>query len=423
MGNHQQRDVPVSGAAKQNICSPGGNNRRVLGDIGNLVNVQGVVGIQGKALRNRPVTRSFVAQLLSNAQDAHEKRHIPAIPVGAVAKRVASMAITVKPMPDTVIQISPDTEEINKKPKSHRRSSKKKVHTLTSVLTARSKAACGGDANNKPKETIVDIDGADANNILAAVEYVDDLYKFYKLTETSSMVHDYMDSQNQINGFMRMILVDWLIEVHNHFELTPETLYLTINIVDRYFAMSQVVRREMQLVGISAMLIASKYEEIWAPEVNDFVYISDMAYTREQILVMEKSILGKLGWTLTVPTPYHFLVRFVKAAVADKEMEDMTFFLAELGLMRYAMIKYCPSMFAASAVYAAQSTLKKTPLWNETLKFHTGFAEAQLIECAKKLVGFHSAAPEHTLGVVYKKYSSSERSAVALHPPANNLLD
>ncbi|KAK9266076.1 hypothetical protein L1049_003538 [Liquidambar formosana] len=73
-----------------------------------------------------------------------------------------------------------------------------------------------------------------------------------------------MDTQPEINEKMRAILVDWLIEVHNKFELMPETLYLTINIVDRFLSVKTVPRRELQLVGISAMLMASKYEEIWA---------------------------------------------------------------------------------------------------------------------------------------------------------------
>jgi len=76
-----------------------------------------------------------------------------------------------------------------------------------------------------------------------------------------------MDSQPEINERMRSILIDWLIEVHQKFELNQETLYLTINIVDRYLAVTTTSRRELQLVGMSAMLIASKYEEIWAPEV------------------------------------------------------------------------------------------------------------------------------------------------------------
>ncbi|EHA8588867.1 putative G2/mitotic-specific cyclin S13-7 [Cocos nucifera] len=118
-----------------------------------------------------------------------------------------------------------------------------------------------------------------------------------------------------------------------------------------------------------------------------------------------------------------FLVRFLKAAMLDKEMEHMAFFLAELGLMHYSMIMYCPSLIAASAVYAARCTLKKTPFWSETLKHHTGFSEPQLLDCAQDLVSFHSKAAETELKVVFSKYSSPRCGAVALHPPATELLD
>lgn len=138
------------------------------------------------------------------------------------------------------------------------------------------------------------------------------------MVQNESRVFDYIDLQPEINERMRAILIDWLIEVHNKFELMPETLYLTVNIVDRYLATKTVTRKELQLVGISAMLMASKYEEIWAPEVNDFVCISDRAYTHQQVLVMEKKILGQLEWNLTVPTPYVFLVRFIKASVPNE---------------------------------------------------------------------------------------------------------
>lgn len=131
-----------------------------------------------------------------------------------------------------------------------------------------------------------------------------------------------MDSQPEVNENMRAILVDWLVDVHTKFELSPETFYLTINIIDRFLAVKIVPRKELQLVGISAMLIASKYEEIWAPEVNDFVCLSDRAYTHGQILIMEKKILGKLEWTLTVPTLYVFLVRFIKASLPDILVSD-----------------------------------------------------------------------------------------------------
>ena len=86
--------------------------------------------------------------------------------------------------------------------------------------------------------------------------------------QNESRPNDYMDRQPEINEKMRAILVDWLIDVHHKFELSPETLYLTVNIIDRFLSVKNVPRRELQLLGISATLMASKYEEIWAPEVK-----------------------------------------------------------------------------------------------------------------------------------------------------------
>ncbi|KAL7215256.1 hypothetical protein ACSBR1_027425 [Camellia fascicularis] len=146
--------------------------------------------------------------------------------------------------------------------KSRVGSSRNEVKTLTSILAARN------------------IDAADVDNELAVVEYVEDIYKFYKLTEGESRVHDYMDSQPEINSKMRSILIDWLTEVHRKFELIPKTLYLTINIVDRYLSMNVVPGRELQLVSISSMLIACKYEEIWAPEVKRIILLKERADSR-----------------------------------------------------------------------------------------------------------------------------------------------
>ncbi|GFP91141.1 g2/mitotic-specific cyclin s13-6 [Phtheirospermum japonicum] len=419
-------EQPRVGGGKQKQAE--GRNRRVLRDIGNFV-VAPAVEAKPQNQTTRPITRSFGAQLLANAQAAAEnnnlKKPLKENVNGMIGKDVAAKA----PVPhkrellkpknnESVIIISP--QKSVKKVKEA--SSKKPNKTLTSILTARSKVACG--VTKKPKDPIVDIDAADADDELAAVEYIEDIYNFYKLTEDDGRVHDYMGSQKDINYKMRAILVDWLIEVHKKFELMPESLYLTVNIVDRFLSVKTVPRRELQLVGISSMLIACKYEEIWAPEVSDFIAISDNAYVREQVLLMEKAILGNLEWYLTVPTPYVFLVRYIKASIpADKEMENMTFFYAELGLTNYStVINYSPSMLSASAVYAARCTLIRSPLWTETLKHHTGYSEDQLMECAKLLVGFHSGVAENKLKAVSRKYSNPERGAVALLPPARNLV-
>ncbi|KAL3620284.1 hypothetical protein CASFOL_035196 [Castilleja foliolosa] len=400
-------DQPIDGGVKKKHLKAEGRNRRVLGDIGNLVNAP--------AVAHNNIYKQVQKPLAENVN----------VGKNGVSKAKAKKGPVLKPKNEEVIVISSDEDENNQKSGRilRKASSKKKPNkTLTAILTARSKAACG--ITKKPKDLAVNIDAADVDDELAAAEYVEDMYNYYKLTEEDGQVLDYMDSQPEINSKMRAILVDWLIEVHKKFELTPESLYLTVNIVDRFLSVKSVPRKELQLVGISSMLIACKYEEIWAPEVNDFMAISDNAYVRGQVLLMEKAILGKLEWYLTVPTPYVFLVRYIKASVPkDREMEHMTFFFAELGLMNYStMIKYNPSKLSASAIYAARCTLNKSPLWTETLKHYTSYSEDQLLECAKMLVSFHACTGENKLKAIRRKYSNPERFAVAMFPPATNLL-
>ncbi|KAL5101554.1 hypothetical protein RYX36_005881 [Vicia faba] len=395
-----------------------GRNRKVLGDIGNLV----INPADPHANEPKRITRN---QLAAIAQAAEKNNILPPDVVNGDFVAAKRMEQAQKPAEHEVIVISSDDEsEVKEKQRLKgrklRERSKINVRTFSSVLSARSKAAGRSVPNDM---VIMNIDATDKDNELAATEYLDDIYKFYKLSEDDCPVQDYMVSQPDINAKMRAILVDWLIEVHRKFELMPETFYLTLNIVDRFLSMKAVPRKELQLVGISSMLIASKYEEIWAPEVTDFVCISDNAYIREQVLVMEKTILGKLEWYLTVPTPYVFLVRYIKASTpSDEQMENMVNFLAELSMMHYVTVSlYSPSMIAASAVYAARSTLKRSPFWTDTLKHYTGYSEEQLRDCAKLMVSFHSAAPDSKLRAIYKKFCGTDRCSVALVAPANNL--
>ncbi|KAI3932358.1 hypothetical protein MKW92_018398 [Papaver armeniacum] len=141
-----------------------------------------------------------------------------------------------------------------------------------------------------------------------------------------------MDLQFDITERERMIVVDWLIDVHRNFTFTV-VLYLAVKIFDQYLAMDLVVtKEEMRVYRVTAMFIASKYEEVSPPKIDRFVDITDNARSTEQILEMEKSIMVRFKWTLPFPTAYHFLVHFLKAAEANEKMGNMVFFLAELGL-------------------------------------------------------------------------------------------
>ncbi|OMO78122.1 hypothetical protein COLO4_24824 [Corchorus olitorius] len=422
-------------------------NRPALRDIGNLDTLQ---LIEGKPPLK--INRVFV----QNCWQMHNQQELTR--KGGNVKKVAkAKKLSEKPDTVTIINISSDEQEEKVKKKGGRqtsdepkpegailissnddgdvnpvcerspnvRCSRKNVKTLTSILTARSKAACGVRANEL-KDQVFNIDKADVNDELAVVEYVDDLYKFYKSTENDARVQDYFCSQQHITIGMRKVLVDWLIQAHNSFQLMPETLYLTINILDRYLSRKAVSRDKLQLVGLGSLLIACKYEEIWPPQIRDLVSISDYAFVEKQILAMEKAILEKLEWYLTVPTPYVFLIRYIKASVllsSDLEMENMVFFLAELGIAHYdTVVLYSPSMLAAAAVYAARCTLNRSPFWTATLKHHTGYSEEQLMSCAKLLVAFHQNAAKGKLKGIYSKFVSQTRGGVALLTPAKALL-
>ena len=268
----------------------------------------------------------------------------------------------------------------------------------------------------RSRQEIPDIDACDRENPLAVTEYVNDIFSYWFRVEPDTQVApNYMLIQTDINDKMRAILIDWLVEVHLKFKLMPETLFLTHNLIDRFLSKKVVTRKNLQLVGVTAMLLASKYEEIWAPEVRDFVYISDKAYTREQILDMEKQMLNTLGFHLTVPTPYQFLSRFYKAAGADKQFQLLASFIVESSLPDYSMLKFPASLTAAAATYVAMKTLGKGE-WNDVMVAHTRYTEADIRPCANAMARLQRKSATASLSAVHKKYSNPKFMEVARLP-------
>ncbi|KAL4616472.1 hypothetical protein ACB092_07G201600 [Castanea dentata] len=274
------------------------------------------------------------------------------------------------------------------------------------------------------EEPVIDIDSSDLKDPLAVVEYIDDITAYYRETENSSCVSpNYMAHQFDINKKMRAILIDWLIEVHCKFELMDETLFLTVNLIDRFLEHQTVLRKKLQLVGLTAMLIACKYEEVSVPIVEDLVMISDKAYTREEVLEMERFMVNTLQFKLSVPTPYAFMRRFLKAAQSDKKLELLSFFIIELCLVEYEMLKFPPSLLAAAAVYTAQCSLYCFKQWSRTIEWYTNYSEDQLLECSKLMVTCHQKAGTGKLTGAYRKYSTWKFGYAAKAEPARFLLD
>lgn len=265
-------------------------------------------------------------------------------------------------------------------------------------------------AHSSPLEPIDPCDVNDMHNPKYAAEYVGPIYEHLRSVETKYLPScSYMDEQTDINIKMRALLVDWLIQVHQKFELLPQTLYLTINLLDRYLERKVIHRRKLQLVGCAAMLAASKYEEIYAPECVDFVNMSADAFSVDDLLKMESVMLNELSFNLTTPSPYTFLRRFMKVACSSAKTQHFATYLVERSLQEYDMLTYVPSMVAASALYIAQiHTDERAPRWSNVLQRHTKYPEEDLKECIETIQRLYSTNQKNYLQAVNKKYSASK---------------
>lgn len=274
------------------------------------------------------------------------------------------------------------------------------------------------------EDPVMDIDSGDVKDPLAVVEYIESIHAHYRETEDCGRASPtYMVRQFDINEKMRSILIDWLIEVHCKFKLMEETLFLTVNLIDRFLERKTVVRKKLQLIGVTALLLACKYEEISVPLVDDLIFISDLTYTRKEILQMEKEMVNALQFKMSVPTPYVFMRRFLKAAQSDNKLEVLSFFIVELALVEYEMLKFPPSLLAAAAIFTAQCSLNKSKQWTKATERHTTYSEDQLMYCSRLMVTYHQKAGTGKLTGVYKKYSSQKFGCATNSEPAQFLLD
>lgn len=259
------------------------------------------------------------------------------------------------------------------------------------------------------------IDMRDAHDPLCVTEYVSGMYDHFRIKEKTAKVQpNYMTGQHSINERMRSILVDWLIDVHLKHKLVPETLYLTVNIIDRYLEKCQVLRPKLQLVGVTALLLASKYEDIYPPSIRELVNICDNAYSKQEIIAMEEKILKAVEYKITVPSAHAFLVRYLKAGHANRTIVQLSCYILDGTLQHYSLLQYLPSQLAAAAVLIARK-IEGRNAWSPTLLKYAEYYEEDIIPVARNIMREKNASLQgsNKLKAVIKKYSSSKYGSVA----------
>lgn len=200
--------------------------------------------------------------------------------------------------------------------------------------------------SSKLLHQIDNIDEKDRLNPQLLSEYVNDIYAYlFKLEDHFPIHENFLANQMDVTPKMRSVLLDWINEVHSQFSLELETYHMAVSMIDRYLQETpSTSRRYLQLVGVTALFMASKYEELMPPDITDFVYVTDDTYSKEQILEMEKNVFKALGFHLGKPLPIHFLRRFAKAAgtLGDRQYMAAKYFI-ELTSIDYELTKSKPS--------------------------------------------------------------------------------
>lgn len=272
---------------------------------------------------------------------------------------------------------------------------------------------------------IEDIDSGDSDQLLLVSEYVNDIYNYlFQLEDEQILRENHLDDQEEVYPKMRGVLIDWINEVHFQFHLTPETFQMTVAIIDRYLQeVKDTKRTHLQLVGVTALFIAAKYEELVPPSIADFVYITDDTYNSKQIVQMELKIIKTLECNLSRPLPIHFLRRFSKAAKVEDIHHAMAKYFLELTSIEYDLAAYKPSEIAAASLFLALHLLKdnaKVPMgfnnkhWSPTMQYYSRYTAEHLRPIAKKIATVVRNAPTAKLKAVYTKYQSSKLYKIAM---------
>ena len=263
------------------------------------------------------------------------------------------------------------------------------------------------------------------NNILIPKEYINIIY-YNLLKEEEKGInpmadYTYMSRHKEIDDKMRSILVDWIIDVHFKFGFTDETLFMTISIIDRYLSICQITRTNFQLLGITALMIACKHEEIDLPKIDDFIYITDNAYVKNEVIKMEEDVLYKLNFSFLYPSPIKFFEYLSLHFGFSKKHHMMGKYLMESFLLDVKNAKYKPSIISCACAYIVMKFFKMAYYHDSyNKKFYNldetveRYSEHNIKECAKDICLLVDNINKTNYQACLKKYSKPEQEKVSI---------
>ncbi|KAF2900166.1 hypothetical protein ILUMI_06014, partial [Ignelater luminosus] len=354
---------------KASFLKPAVTKRPVLGDVDN------------NKIHNKEINQSNV-----------NKKPIATTKVGPtqVPKQptVKLQNPTVKPTTRVVLRKTETTEkktEIINKTRTTTTLKRQESTVLKHVVHVANDHKIGEETAFSSKQLlgVIDVDANNKGDPFLVTEYIQDIFCHLRSLEQDHKIRENHLSTHRSTPRMRSVLVNWMVDVHINFKFLLETLHLSVAILDRYLQVSTNVGREsLQLVGTAAMLIAGKYEEMYIPEIGDFVYICDNTFTSSELLKMEVDILCKLKWNLGRPLSIHFLRRYNKVARTQAEHHNLAKYFLEICLLEYELCHINPSIQAAAACCLSISILNEvfdpSKVWTKTLVHYSTYSYSDI---------------------------------------------
>ncbi|RMY88310.1 hypothetical protein D0862_10469 [Hortaea werneckii] len=273
------------------------------------------------------------------------------------------------------------------------------------VLKELEAARCFVEATRSPE----DVEDEQWDMSMVA-EYGDEIFSYMRNLENRMAPNPrYMEQQQEIQWSMRSVLIDWVVQVHQRFNLLPETLFLTVNYIDRFLSCKIVSLGKLQLVGATAIFVAAKYEEVQCPTIGEIIYMVDGGYSADELFKAERFMLSMLQFELGWPGPMSFLRRISKADDYDLETRTLAKYFLEVTLMDERFVGCVPSFLAAGAHCMARLMLRKGD-WGPAHVFYSQYTYTQLrdllaamLECCELPEKHHNAVFEKYMDKRYKK--------------------
>lgn len=213
----------------------------------------------------------------------------------------------------------------------------------------------------------------------------------------------------------RHVLLDWMVEVTDEFRLSQETYYLAVNYLDRYLANLRSPAVKLQLLGVSCLWLASKFEEVISPSVEDFVNITACAYSVKDLVRMEAQLLQVLDYHLAVPTPQTFLQCMLKREPLGYRPAKLAAYILELAVQNPILARSPASLLAKSAIYLSCLTLGLHTAGGSSL----GRPSVEVMRCATDMWRLHAAVSQQSSNVwaVTEKYRDPLQGCVGKIAP------